>query len=80
MPTLGDAAEALGLAFRGDPSLTLDRLAPISQAGVGDLSFIAQKKFAKSLVASEAAVQRQKPFMKHHVPPDVQPKKLYALA
>ena len=54
MPTLGDAAEALGLAFRGDPSLTLDRLAPISQAGVGDLSFIAQKKFAKSLVASEA--------------------------
>ena len=55
MPTLGDAAEALGLAFRGDPSLTLDRLAPISQAGVGDLSFIAQKKFAKSLVASEAA-------------------------
>lgn len=55
MPTLGDAAEALGLAFRGDPSLTLDRLAPISQAGVGDLSFIAQKKFAKSLAASEAA-------------------------
>ena len=55
MPTLGDAAEALGLAFRGDPSLTLDRLAPISQAGVGDLSFIAQKKFAKSLLASEAA-------------------------
>ena len=54
MPTLGDAAEALGLAFRGDPSLTLDRLAPISQAGVGDLSFIAQKKFAKSLLASEA--------------------------
>ncbi len=54
MPTLGDAAEALGLAFRGDPSLTLDRLAPISQAGVGDLSFIAQKKFAKSLVASDA--------------------------
>lgn len=54
MPTLGDAAEALGLAFRGDPSLTLDRLAPISQAGVGDLSFIAQKKFAKSLVASKA--------------------------
>lgn len=55
MPTLGDAAEALGLAFRGDPSLTLDRLAPISQAGVGDLSFIAQKKFAKFLLASEAA-------------------------
>ena len=54
MPTLGDAAEALGLAFRGDPSLSLDRLAPISQAGVGDLSFIAQKKFAKSLLASEA--------------------------
>lgn len=54
MPTLGDAAEALGLAFRGDPSLTLDRLAPISQAGVGDLSFIAQKKFAKSLVTSNA--------------------------
>ena len=54
MPTLGDAAEALGLAFRGDPSLSLDRLAPISQAGVGDLSFIAQKKFAKSLLATEA--------------------------
>ena len=54
MPTLGGAAEALGLAFRGDPSLSLDRLAPISQAGVGDLSFIAQKKFAKSLLASEA--------------------------
>lgn len=54
MPTLGDAAETLGLAFRGDPSLTLDRLAPISQAGVGDLSFIAQKKFANSLVSSQA--------------------------
>ena len=55
MPTLGDAAKALGLAFRGDPSLTLDRLAPISDAGVGDLSFIAQKKFAKSLATSQAA-------------------------
>ena len=54
MPTLGDAAKALGLAFRGDPSLTLDRLAPISDAGVGDLSFIAQKKFAKSLATSQA--------------------------
>ncbi|MEL0151889.1 MAG: UDP-3-O-(3-hydroxymyristoyl)glucosamine N-acyltransferase [Halieaceae bacterium] len=54
MPTLGDAAEVLGLAFRGDPSSSLDRLAPISQAGVGDLSFIAQKKFAKSLVTSKA--------------------------
>ena len=55
MPTLGDAAKALGLAFRGDPSLTLDRLAPISDAGVGDLSFIAQKKVAKSLATSQAA-------------------------
>lgn len=54
MPTLGDAAEALGLTFRGDPALTLNRLAPISQAGVGDLSFIAQKKFAKSLATSVA--------------------------
>lgn len=54
MLTLGDAAETLGLSYRGDPHLTLDRLAPISQAGVGDLSFIAQKKFAKSLVSSEA--------------------------
>ena len=54
MPTLGDAAETLGLSYRGDPHLTLDRLAPISQAGVGDLSFIAQKKFAKSLVSSQA--------------------------
>lgn len=52
MPTLGDAAEALGLTFRGDPALTLNRLAPISQAGVGDLSFIAQKKIAKSLATS----------------------------
>jgi len=54
MPTLGDAAETLGLSYRGDPHLTLDRLAPISRAGVGDLSFIAQKKFAKSLVSSQA--------------------------
>lgn len=54
MPTLGDAAEILGLSYRGDPHLTLDRLAPISQAGVGDLSFIAQKKFAKLLVSSQA--------------------------
>lgn len=54
MPTLGDAAETLGLSYRGDPHLTLDRLAPISQAGLGDLSFIAQKKFAKSLVSSQA--------------------------
>jgi len=54
MPTLGDVAEALGLTFRGDPSLSLNRLAPISQAGVGDLSFISQKKFAKSLATSGA--------------------------
>ena len=54
MPTLGDAAETWGLSYRGDPHLTLDRLAPISQAGVGDLSFIAQKKFAKSLASSQA--------------------------
>ena len=55
MPTLGDAAEVLGLPFRGDPSVALNRLAPISRAGVGDLTFIAQKKFAKSLADSEAS-------------------------
>ena len=55
MPTLGDAAEVLGLPFRGDPSVALNRLAPISRAGVGDLTFVAQKKFAKSLADSEAS-------------------------
>ena len=55
MPTLGDAAAALGLTYKGDPSLTLNRLAPISMAETGDLSFIAQKKFVKSLSASDAS-------------------------
>ena len=55
MPTLGDAAAALGLTYKGDPSLTLNRLAPISMADTGDLSFIAQKKFVKSLSASDAS-------------------------
>ena len=54
MPTLGDAAKVLGLPFQGDPALVLNRLAPISDAGVGDLSFISQKKFAKALSTSEA--------------------------
>lgn len=55
MPTLGDAAKVLGLPFQGDPALPLNRLVPISQAGVGDLSFISQKKFAKALPTSEAS-------------------------
>lgn len=55
MPTLGDTAKALGLTYQGDPGLVLDRLASISSAGVGDLSFVSQKKFARDLATTNAS-------------------------
>ncbi len=55
MPTLGDIAKALDLSFRGNPEISLSRLASLDSAGEGDLSFVAQKKFSKQLAASSVA-------------------------
>ena len=49
MPTLGDIAKALDLPFRGNPEISLSRLASLDSAGEADLSFLAQKKFSKQL-------------------------------
>jgi UDP-3-O-[3-hydroxymyristoyl] glucosamine N-acyltransferase len=55
MPTLGDIAKALDLPFKGDPELSLVRLAPLDSANEGALSFVAKKKFVKQLSGSLAS-------------------------
>ena len=55
MPTLGDITKALDLPFKGDPELSLVRLAPLDSAKEGALSFVAQKKFVKQLSGSLAS-------------------------
>ena len=54
--TLADLAAALGCPFEGDGSLNLMRVATIEQAGSGDLTFLANRKYARALAATGIAV------------------------
>jgi UDP-3-O-[3-hydroxymyristoyl] glucosamine N-acyltransferase len=53
--TLADLAAAVGCPFEGDGSLTLVRVATIEQAGPGDLTFLANRKYARALGATRAS-------------------------
>ena len=52
--TLADLAAALGCPFEGDGSLNLVRVATIEQAGPGDLTFLANMKYARALGRTRA--------------------------
>lgn len=53
--TLLDIAKLLGADPVGDPQLELSRLAPIEEAGTGDLTFLANKKYEKHLETTKAS-------------------------
>ena len=53
--TLADLAAAVGCPFEGDGSLNLVRVATIEQAGPGDLTFLANRKYARALAATRAS-------------------------
>ena len=55
--TLGDLAAALGCPVEGDGSLNIRRVAKIEQAGPGDLTFLANMKYAAR--ARRHAAQRR---------------------
>ncbi len=52
--TLADLAAALGCPFEGDGSLNIVRVAKIEQAGPGDLTFLANMKYAHALASTGA--------------------------
>jgi UDP-3-O-[3-hydroxymyristoyl] glucosamine N-acyltransferase len=51
---LGEIARELGLDLEGDPKIEIRSLAPLDEAGEGDLSFVAAPKY-KSLLATTRA-------------------------
>lgn len=53
--TLADLAAAVGCPFEGDGSLSLVRVATIEQAGPGDLTFLANRKYARALGSTRAS-------------------------
>jgi UDP-3-O-[3-hydroxymyristoyl] glucosamine N-acyltransferase len=53
--TLADLAATIGCPFEGDGSLDIVRVATIEQAGPGDLTFLANMKYASALGSTRAA-------------------------
>jgi UDP-3-O-[3-hydroxymyristoyl] glucosamine N-acyltransferase len=53
--TLGDLAVALGCALEGDGSIDIVRVAGIDHAGPGDLTFLANPKYARALATTRAS-------------------------
>lgn len=53
--SLGDLAVRFGLVLRGDPSLRVSRVATLSNAGEGAISFLANTHYRKQLPATQAA-------------------------
>ena len=51
---LGDLAAQLGCQLEGDPDLEVTRVAGIDQAGPGDLTFLANSKYATHVATSRA--------------------------
>jgi UDP-3-O-[3-hydroxymyristoyl] glucosamine N-acyltransferase len=52
--TLGEIAGAIGGEARGDPGARIRGVAPIETAGDGDISFIANDKYAKLIAGTKA--------------------------
>jgi UDP-3-O-[3-hydroxymyristoyl] glucosamine N-acyltransferase len=53
--TLRDIAALLGAVLEGDPSLEIRRVAKIEDAGEGDVTFVANPRYAKHLTATKAS-------------------------
>jgi UDP-3-O-[3-hydroxymyristoyl] glucosamine N-acyltransferase len=53
--TLGELASQLGCELRGDPAVQIVRVAAIEDAGPGDLTFLANPKYAGELRATKAS-------------------------
>jgi len=53
--TLGELAVALGCELRGDPALTVHRVAALAEAGDGDLGFIANPAYRRDLASARAS-------------------------
>ncbi|MDM0013147.1 UDP-3-O-(3-hydroxymyristoyl)glucosamine N-acyltransferase [Variovorax sp. J22P168] len=51
---LGAIVEALGGELRGDPELSIERLAPLATAGSDAIAFLSHPKYRKELAASAA--------------------------
>jgi UDP-3-O-[3-hydroxymyristoyl] glucosamine N-acyltransferase len=51
---LGDLAVRFGLGLRGEPSLRVSRVATLSHAGTGSLSFLANPRYRKQLESTRA--------------------------
>lgn len=59
--TLKELAQALGLAFEGDPDCVIDHIASLEDAGSGALSFLSDKKYLAHLstTGSSAVILRE---------------------
>lgn len=53
--TLAELARLLGVEYRGDPGLRLVRLTTLKSAGEGDLSFLANPRYARQLGTCRAS-------------------------
>ncbi len=51
---LGAIVEALGGRLIGDPSLSIERLAPLATAGERDIAFVAQARYASQIASTRA--------------------------
>jgi UDP-3-O-[3-hydroxymyristoyl] glucosamine N-acyltransferase len=52
--SLGELAVRFGLALRGDPDLRISRVATLSNAGTGALSFLANPRYRRQMEATRA--------------------------
>lgn len=55
MATIAELAKLTGAEIVGDPELEIRALAPLDKAGSGDISFLANKRYAKAVQSSSAA-------------------------
>jgi UDP-3-O-[3-hydroxymyristoyl] glucosamine N-acyltransferase len=53
--TLGEIASRVGCPLEGDATIEIERVAPIDQAGPGDLTFLANPKYASALPSTAAS-------------------------
>jgi UDP-3-O-[3-hydroxymyristoyl] glucosamine N-acyltransferase len=53
--TLGEIASRVGCPLEGDAAIEIERVAPIDQAGPGDLTFLANPKYASALASTAAS-------------------------
>ena len=53
--TLGEIASFLGGKIKGDPEVVIEDIRGIDEAGRGDLTFIANPKYLKSLETTKAS-------------------------